>query len=286
MNPVMNKVGLLFKRHDPRAGNILAELIPWLESRGVEVILDQESARQYSQSCRTSSPENLPAHSDVIAVFGGDGTLLHAARLVAGSGIPILGVNLGSLGFLTEVKLEEFRLAFEDLLSGDYTLENRILLGVEVFRKGRVLDRYLAVNDAVINKGALARIIELEVTVNSQLVSLIRADGLIVATPTGSTAYSLSAGGPIIYPTLAAFIINPICPHTLTNRPVVVPDDGTIGVCLVHGSDVMLTVDGQVGMPLEQHDCLKLQKAGPVIRLVQVRGNTFFKVLREKLKWG
>jgi NAD+ kinase len=286
MNPVINKVGLLFKRHDPRAGNILAELIPWLESRGVEVILDQESGRQYSQSCRTSLPENLPAHSDVIAVFGGDGTLLHAARLVAGSGTPILGVNLGSLGFLTEVKLEEFRLAFEDLLSGDYTLENRILLGVEVFRKDRVLDRYLAVNDAVINKGALARIIELEVTVNSQLVSLIRADGLIVATPTGSTAYSLSAGGPIIYPTLAAFIINPICPHTLTNRPVVVPDDGTIEVCLVHGSDVMLTVDGQVGMPLEQQDCLKFQKAGPVIRLVQVRGNTFFKVLREKLKWG
>src|SRR4029434_1343240 len=279
MNPVMNKVGLLFKRHDPRAGNILAELIPWLESRGVEVILDQESARQYSQSCRTSSPENLPAHSDVIAVFGGDGTLLHAARLVAGSGIPILGVNLGSLGFLTEVKLEEFRLAFEDLLSGDYTLENRILLGVEVFRKGRVLDRYLAVNDAVINKGALARIIELEVTVNSQLVSLIRADGLIVATPTGSTAYSLSAGGPIVYPTLAAFIINPICPHTLTNRPVVVPDDGTIEVCLTRGSDVMLTVDGQVGRPLQQHDCLKIQKASSVIRLIQVRGNTFFKVL-------
>jgi NAD+ kinase len=286
MNPVINKVGLLFKRHDPRAGNILADFIPWLESRGVEVILDQESARQYSQSCRTSLPENLPAHSDVIAVFGGDGTLLHAARLVAGSGIPILGVNLGSLGFLTEVKLEEFRLAFEDLLSGDYTLENRILLGVEVFRKDRVIDRYLAVNDAVINKGALARIIELEVTVNSQLVSLIRADGLIVATPTGSTAYSLSAGGPIIYPTMAAFIINPICPHTLTNRPVVVPDDGTIGVRLIRGSDVMLTVDGQVGMLLEQQDCLKVQKAGPVIRLVQVRGNTFFKVLREKLKWG
>jgi NAD+ kinase len=222
----------------------------------------------------------------VIAVFGGDGTLLHAARLVAGSGTPILGVNLGSLGFLTEVKLEEFRLAFEDLLSGEYTLENRILLGVEVFRSDRLLDRYLAVNDAVINKAALARIIELEVTVNSQLVSLIRADGLIVATPTGSTAYSLSAGGPIIYPTLAAFIINPICPHTLTNRPVVVPDDGTIEVCLVRGSEVMLTVDGQVGMPLEPQDCLKLQKAGPVIRLVQVRGNTFFKVLREKLKWG
>jgi NAD+ kinase len=286
MNPVINKVGLLFKRHDPRAGEILAELIPWLESRRVEVILDQESARQYSQSCRTSSPENLPAHSDVIAVFGGDGTLLHAARLVAGSGIPILGVNLGSLGFLTEVKLEEFRLAFEDLLSGDYTLENRILLGVEVFRQDLVLDRYLAVNDAVINKGALARIIELEVKVNSQSVSLIRADGLIVATPTGSTAYSLSAGGPIIYPTLAAFIINPICPHTLTNRPVVVPDDGIIEVRLVRGSDVMVTVDGQVGMPLEQDDCLKLRKAGPVIRLVQVRGNTFFKVLREKLKWG
>ena len=286
MNPVIKKVGLLFKRHDPRIRDILGELVPWLESRGVEVILDQESAQAYSHSCRASMPQELPAQSEVIAVFGGDGTLLHAARLVAGSGTPILGVNLGSLGFLTEVKLEEFRLAFEDLLSGDYTLESRILLGVEVQRRNQVLDRYLAVNDAVINKGALARIIELEVTVNSQLVSLIRADGLIVATPTGSTAYSLSAGGPIIYPTLAAFIINPICPHTLTNRPVVVPDDGTIEVCLTRGSDVMLTIDGQVGRPLQQHDCLKVQKASSVIRLIQVRGNTFFKVLREKLKWG
>ncbi len=186
----------------------------------------------------------------MIAVFGGDGTLLYAARLVAASGVPILGVNLGSLGFLTEVKLEEVQQVFSRLLSGDYLLEDRMLLQVEVFRGDRSDGCHLALNDAVINKGALARIIELEVTVNKDPVMLIRADGLIISSPTGSTAYSLSAGGPILHPTLEAFIITPICPHTLTNRPVVVPDGMVIGVYLRRGADVMLTVDGQIGVPL------------------------------------
>jgi NAD+ kinase len=176
--------------------------------------------------------------------------------------------------------------ALEGLLTGDYQLEDRMLLEVEVSKKEQSLTRYLALNDAVINKGALARIIELEVSVNSQLVILTRADGLIISTPTGSTGYSLSAGGPILFPTLTAFIITPICPHTLTNRPVVVPDGAVVGVRLRHGTDVMLTVDGQVGMPLEQGDCLQVKKEAPVVRLVQSKGSPFFKLLREKLKWG
>jgi NAD+ kinase len=252
----------------------------------VEVFLDQAPALPQPVSLNVVPAQELVSKVDVVAVFGGDGTLLYAARIVADSGVPILGVNLGSLGFLTEVKLEEMYTALESLLTGEYQLEDRMLLEVEVSKRDRSLTRYLALNDAVINKGALARIIELEVSVNSQLVTLTRSDGLIISTPTGSTGYSLSAGGPILYPTLAALIITPICPHTLTNRPVVVPDGAVVGVCLRHGTDVMLTVDGQVGMPLEQGDCLKVMKATPVLRLVQSKGSPFFRLLREKLKWG
>jgi NAD+ kinase len=176
--------------------------------------------------------------------------------------------------------------AFEGLLSGQYRLEERVLLNVEVIRNGRVIAQYLALNDAVINKGALARIIDLEVSVNSQQVLLTRADGLIISTPTGSTAYSLAAGGPILYPTLDAFVIAPICPHALANRPVVIPDRDTVGVCLRHGADVMLTVDGQVGMPLQQQDNLSVRRAQSALRLVLPFGNTFFRLLREKLRWG
>ena len=176
--------------------------------------------------------------------------------------------------------------AFEALLSGNYYLEDRMLLRVEVFRDSQFVEHYMALNDAVINKGALARIIEVEVRVDAQLVSTFKGDGLIISTPTGSTAYSLSAGGPIVYPTLEAFIITPICPHKLTNRPVVVHDAAKINVSLLHGTDMMLTVDGQVGMPLRARDSLRLQKASSAVRLVLPGGNTFFKVLREKLKWG
>lgn len=286
MNPPVEKLGMVLKRHDPRVRDVVADVIPWLQSHGVEIFLDQAPALPQPVSLNVVPPQELVSKVDVVAVFGGDGTLLYAARIVADSGVPILGVNLGSLGFLTEVKLEEMHTALESLLTGEYQLEDRMLLEVEVSKRDRSLTRYLALNDAVINKGALARIIELEVSVNSQLVTLTRSDGLIISTPTGSTGYSLSAGGPILYPTLAALIITPICPHTLTNRPVVVPDGAVVGVCLRRGTDVMLTVDGQVGMPLEQGDCLKVMKATPVLRLVQAKGSPFFKLLREKLKWG
>jgi NAD+ kinase len=285
MNPPIKRVGLVLKRHDPRVPAIVSGIIPWLRANGAEVFLDQEWAGRYPD-CTVAAPEDLARIVDVVAVFGGDGTLLYAARLVAASGVPILGVNLGSLGFLTEVKVEEMQLAFSRLLAGDYELEPRMLLEVEIIRRQNREACFLALNDAVINKGALARIIELEVTASSDLVMLIRADGLIISTPTGSTAYSLSAGGPILYPSLEAFIITPICPHTLTNRPVVVPDGVVLGVKLRHGADVMLTVDGQIGVPLQANDELRISKATPVVRLVQATGNTFFRLLREKLKWG
>jgi NAD+ kinase len=286
MNRPVGKVGLVLKRHDPRVPAIVSEIVPWLKSRGAEVFLDRESAREYPVMCHIVAPDEIVGRVDVVAVFGGDGTFLYAARLVAATGVPIIGINLGSLGFLTEVKVEEMQVAFDRVLSGEYTLEPRMLLEVEVMRGGESVAHYLALNDAVINKGALARIIEMEVTVNDDLVTLARADGLIISSPTGSTAYSLSAGGPILYPTLEAFLITPICPHTLTNRPVVVPENASVSICLRHGLDVMLTVDGQVGVPLEALDVLRVRKAAPVIRLVQATGTTFFRLLREKLKWS
>jgi NAD+ kinase len=286
MNLPMRKIGLVLKRRDPRVRAVVAEIIPWLQSRGVEVVIDQETANQFPMFRCTTAADALAACVDLIAVFGGDGTFLHAARLAGKSGVPLLGINLGSLGFLTEVKLEEMHAAFERVLQGHYQVEERVLVDVQVLRQEERLAQYLAVNDAVINKGALARIIELEVWVNSELVTITRADGLIIATPTGSTAYSMSAGGPIVYPTMGAFIITPICPHTLSNRPVVVPDEAPVGICLRHGDDVMLTVDGQVGMPLSQGDCIHFQKADCALRIIQATGTTFFKLLREKLRWN
>jgi NAD+ kinase len=286
MNAPVRRIGLVLRPSDPRLAGILSKVVPWLQARTVEVLLDPAMVRVHGVSCTPAAEPDLALAADVIAVFGGDGTMLHAARLVAGRGTPIVGVNLGSLGFLTEVKLEDVLPMFEALLSGAYHLEDRIMLDVDVVRGRESAGRYRALNDAVINKGAPARIIELEITVNNQLVSVARADGLIVSTPTGSTAYSLSAGGPILYPTLGACVITPICPHTLTNRPVVVPEDAVVQVVLVRGSDVMLTVDGQTGLSLEPGDRLLIRKSSAVVRLVQPEGNTFFALLREKLKWG
>jgi NAD+ kinase len=286
MNPPVRRIGMILKRADPRVQGVVADVIPWLVSRGLEVFLDQAPILPQPVSLNIVPQGELASKVDVVTVFGGDGTLLYAARILAESGVPILGINLGSLGFLTEVKPEEIHSALENLLSGEYQLQERMLLDVEISKKSQPVIRYLALNDAVINKGTLARIIDLEVSINSQLVTVTRSDGLIISTPTGSTGYSLSAGGPILYPTLAAFIITPICPHTLTNRPVVVSDGAVVGVCLRHGADVMLTVDGQIGMPLQEGDCLRVRKAAPVIRLVQTKESPFFRLLREKLKWG
>ncbi len=286
MNSPVKRIGLVLKRNDPRINAILGDIVPWLRDRGIEVFTDRSSGQHYTRAFTVLDPEELAAHVNLVAVFGGDGTLLYGARIVGGSGVPILGINLGVLGFLTEFKLECMHSAFEGLLSGDYRFEERMLLAVEVQRGDHRVFEYLALNDAVINKGAIARMIEFEVVVNSEVVTVTRADGLVISTPTGSTAYSLSAGGPILYPTLESFIITPICPHTLANRPVVVPDKAVVEVRLRNGSDVTLTVDGQVGVPFLPADLLHIHKAPSAIRLVQPAGSTFFKLLREKLNWS
>jgi NAD+ kinase len=286
MKSQIQRIGIILKKQDARVPGILNDIIPWLQSRGIEVFLDQGSAEPCPPGICVAPPEELVKRVDLVSVFGGDGTLLYAARLVGSSRTPILGINLGSLGFLTEVTLDEMHKAFEIVFSGQYQMEERMLLDVEVIRNGQTCAHYRALNDAVINKGALARIIELEVSVNSQLVLFTRADGLIVSTPTGSTAYSLAAGGPILYPTLGAVIIAPICPHTLTNRPVVIPDKDAVVICLRRGTEVMLTVDGQVGTPLQPLDYVKIRRAESTLQLVLPFGSTFFKLLREKLRWG
>jgi NAD+ kinase len=286
MSPYIRTVGIILKKQDARVRNVVSEVIPWLKSRGVEVLLDPATADQCPANTDFAPPEELVRRVEAVIVLGGDGTLLHAARLIGAHDVPILGVNLGSLGFLTEVKLDQMYAAFESLLSGQCRWEERVLLDIEVIRDGSVVAKYLALNDAVINKGALARIIELEICVNSQPVLFTRSDGLIVSTPTGSTAYSLAAGGPILYPTLDAFIIAPICPHSLTNRPLVIPDRDEVAIRLHRGTDVMLTVDGQVGMPLHPQDNLKLRRAQSTLKLVLPFGSNFFTLLREKLRWG
>jgi NAD+ kinase len=223
----------------------------------------------------------------MMIVLGGDGTLLSVARLVRDRKVPILGVNLGGLGFLTEITLEELYRVLEKVVQGDFFTNERVVLSASVIRRGERLAEFTVLNDAVINKGALARIIDLETTINGEYLTTFKSDGLIISTPTGSTAYNLSAGGPIVYPSLHCTIITPICPHTLTNRPIVIPDDAEIQATLkTKQQEVILTLDGQQGFTLEFEDVVEVKKAEGLILLIQSPYRHYFELLREKLKWG
>jgi NAD+ kinase len=223
---------------------------------------------------------------DLVVVLGGDGTLLSMARAVGDLGVPLLGVNLGGLGFLTAPTLEEMVPALEALLAGRMAADERMMLTTRVVRNGQRLCEYAALNDVVITKAAMSRIIDLAVSVEGQHATEYRADGLIISTPTGSTAYSLSAGGPILFPTMDAIVLTPICSHTLTNRPIVLPGMHRVEVTLLADQEVMVTVDGQVGVNLKQGDTVEVVKAAARIRLVRFPQKDFFSVLRTKLKWG
>jgi len=229
----------------------------------------------------------IPSHVEMIIVLGGDGTLLSVARLVRDYEVPILGVNLGGLGFLTEITLEELYRVLERIIQGDFVTDERVVLNAAVIRRGERMAEFTVLNDAVINKGALARIIDLETAINGEYLTTFKSDGLIISTPTGSTAYNLSAGGPIVYPSLHSIIITPICPHTLTNRPIMVPDDVEIRVILkAKQQEVILTLDGQQGFSLEFEDMVEIKKAESRILLIKSPYRHYFEVLREKLKWG
>jgi len=281
----MKKIGIICKLSRKEPQDILKELLPWLRERGCEVFVDQDTAAQLN--IRGYDRNDIPSHVEVVLVLGGDGTMLSVTRLVASAGIPVLGINLGSLGFLTEVNKEEIYSAVEEMLSGRAVLEERLMLKTTLRRGGEVIEQVSVLNDVVINKGALARIIDLEVSIDQSYVTTYKADGLIISTPTGSTAYSLSAGGPILYPTLENIVLTPICSHTLTNRPIVLSDKVTIAIKLRSSSeDAYLTFDGQVGCALKTDDIIEVAKADYKARLLVAGGKQYFDVLRTKLKWG
>jgi len=282
----MKRIGIYAKRNHPAAVKVARELSVWLQARGIEVFLEKPLAEAMGEG--PGHPGSaLPALVELIVVLGGDGTLISVARQVGSLRIPILGVNLGSLGFLTEVTLDELYPALERAIQGDYTVSERMMLKATVRRDGREIGQYRVLNDVVINKGALARIIDMEVWVDDAYLTTFKADGLIVATPTGSTAYNLAAGGPIIHPGLHCLVISPICPHMLTNRPILVSDQSVIRIEVkFQDEDVAFTADGQVGMPLKGGDVVELRRSKSITRLIKSPSKDYFEVLRTKLRWG
>src|ERR1700682_1789781 len=285
---MIRTVGLISRPRRADIARVVPHLIEWLQAHGAEVLCDSETGECLGPlRVETQKREEVPAHSDLLIVLGGDGTLLSAARLVAERPVPILAVNLGGLGFLTTVPLDDLYEILEEVFLGDSRISERVMLDAQVIRGDTVIRRQIALNDAVLNKAALARIMDVALRVDGEYVTTYKADGLILSTPTGSTAYSLSAGGPIVYPAVEAFVVTPICPHTLTNRPLVIPDAVTIEIDFQAGDDsVFLTLDGQVGIELLQGDHVVVRKAQEKLRLVRPAKKAYYEILRSKLKWG
>jgi NAD+ kinase len=279
-------VGILSRPNVESAPEVLTKLIAWLAERGISSRLDLVSA-QYINSPEGIAREQIADCTQLIIILGGDGTLLSAARAINGRDIPLFAVNLGGLGFLTAITVEQLYPELERLLRGEHRIGRRRMLHCEVHRGSELVASYTALNDVVFTKMAIARVIDLEVHWDRHFVCKYKADGLIVSTPTGSTAYSLAAGGPIIFPQVAALTITPICPHMLTNRPVIVPDSGEITVTALSGDEeIYLTVDGQVGQPLKRDDRVVCRNSEHTLQLVRPPKMLFFDVLRQKLKWG
>jgi len=281
----MKKIGIISKTGQAEPLKILKNLLPWLRKKGCEVYVDNETASDLHIDGYQRS--QIPSIADFVIVLGGDGTMLSVARLVGEKSLPILGVNIGGLGFLTAVQKEEIYEVLEKVMTGQCPVEERMMLNACVLRHGECIAEYLVVNDVVVNKGALARIIDLETYIDHNYVATFKADGLIVSTPTGSTAYALSAGGPIVYPTLSSIVLAPICPHTLTNRPIVLPDSVNVDIVLKSmNEDVFLTVDGQVGFSLRQNDIVQVKKSELKAHFFIPCERDYFEILRTKLKWG
>ena len=288
----IKRIGVIVKPHQPDALETLCRLTSWLSEHGITLVGPTEVEREtieHRTGCTIDvvHESELAQQVDLMLVLGGDGTMIATSRMIGDVKVPVIGVNYGGLGYLAEFPLEELFPALEAILAGQYQVQQRLMLTVELWRGEDLVTRNRVLNDVVVNKSALARIIEIEAYLNQQFVNLFRADGLIVATPTGSTAYNLSAGGPIIYPSMNAVVITPICPFTLSNRPIVVPDDSMIEVRLVtENEEVALTLDGQVGFPLKAGDRAVIRKSKTAFNLVQPPNRNYFEVLRNKLKWG
>ena len=282
----MKRIGIIVKPESPDAQALLQELVPWLRARGKEPMLDPPTAALAGEA-ESYSKKDLATLADMLVVLGGDGTMLAAARLVEGRPIPILGVNAGGLGFLTAVTREAACTALERVFSKSFSEEERLMLRVRVMRRGEEIIAAAALNDAVVSKGALSHMVQLEISINGQFVTRLRGDGLIVSTPTGSTAYSMAAGGPILNPSVHALILTPICPHTLTNRPIVVPQDVRLEVVLVSKDQgAAATFDGQVGIALQQGDTVEIRASNNKTRLIRFPDRSYYDMLSNKLKWG
>jgi len=288
----VKRIGVVVKPHQPDALSTLCRLTEWLNERDIGLVGGSEIERErieHETGCAidVASQAELAGQVDLILVLGGDGTMIATARMIGDTEVPVLGVNYGGLGYLAEFRIEELFAALESILAGNYKLQRRLMLSIELRRGEKIVTGDRVLNDAVVNKSALARIIEIETYLNEQFVNSFRADGLIVSTPSGSTAYNLSAGGPVIFPSMNAVVITPICPFTLSNRPIVVPDDSLIEVRLKTGNEeVALTLDGQVGFPLQVGDRIVIRKSNTTFNLIQPANRNYFDVLRDKLKWG
>jgi len=280
-------IGIIYKYNFELAKAEAEKLEKWILNSGAKVFSEEMAASEKIGGCMEEL-STIPKDVDCVVVLGGDGTLLGAARKVGKYGVPILGVNIGSLGFLTEIPLKSLYPTIDMMLKGQLEVESRLMLETTVLRGGEEICRFLVLNDVVINKGPLARIIDLDVYINDIFLTTFRADGLIISTPTGSTAYNLSAGGPILYPTLANYVLTPICPFALTNRPIILPDTDTISIKMGKESEekVSLTFDGQVGFEFSSTDKVLIRKSRKRINLIKSPDQTYFEILRAKLMWG
>lgn len=279
------RVGIFCKPKSTLGREVLIELTAWLRKRDCKVLMPIDTAELIEETA-THQREDIPEKVDLIIVLGGDGTLLSVARITHPAQVPILAINLGSLGFLTDVSLAELYPTLEKVFRGESRTEPRMLLQARVIRNRLVITEDCVLNDVVIHKGTLARIVNLEVQVNDQYMTSYRADGLIVSTPTGSTAYSLSAGGPILHPSMNALVLSPICPFTLTNRPIVIPSNATIQIHQTTDEEIRVTLDGQTGYDLLADDLLELKPSSQPVNFIEVPGKNYYQILRQKLHWG
>lgn len=296
MNSVFNSlrpprtIALVGKYHSPEIAESICQLAEYLRQRGVSVFVERETVENMG---RIEQPwwmvcgfNDIGSHADLAIVLGGDGTMLNAARRLARYKVPLVGVNQGRLGFMTDIAREDMLTCMEDLLDGRFTPESRILLDAEIVRDGRTVAENLALNDIVVDKGAIGRMIEFELFIDGEFIYNLRADGLIASTPTGSTAYSLSSGGPILHPAMAGICLVPLCPHALSNRPLIVNDSANIELRVAHADDPRVHFDGQVTVDLQKGDCVRLRRSDYTICFLHPPGYSYFSMLRQKLHWS
>ncbi len=283
----IQRVGIISKPRKAEVREVVEPLLDWLRKRSIEVFIDKETGSILEAHDKSLTRNEMPSRVDLLVVLGGDGTLLAAARVLNRKAVPILAVNLGGLGFLTVITREELYPTLELVLAGKHRSDQRVQLQGELIRADEVIANFLALNDVVVNKGAISRILDFDVRVDGQFISTYKSDGLIVSTPTGSTAYSLAAGGPIVAPAVASFLITPICAHTLTQRALVLPDSAVIEIFIKSQREAAyLTVDGQMGLTAHSEDIVRVKKSATTVEIVQPPTRDYFEVLREKLKWG